>query len=77
MKYHADEQAGIVPMSRVEDVKGLKVCAPASRSAWIHSCPVGFGWTRRMALIQLGSEDLANHSDTKKDQRHAASEYRF
>jgi Domain of unknown function (DUF4372) len=30
-----------------------------------HGCPVGFGSTRRTTLIQIGSEGLATHLDTK------------
>src|SRR5438105_9101229 len=33
-----------------------------------HGCPVGFWWTRRMALILLCSKRLATFWDTEKDQ---------
>jgi hypothetical protein len=38
-----------------------------------HGCPVEFFWTRRTALILLGSNRLATVSDTRRKQGRAAS----
>src|ERR1700730_19438793 len=54
-------------------VPGTHVLAafPQERRGWpgqAHSCPVGFLWTRRMAVILLCSKRLATFWDTEKDQ---------